>query len=324
MNNIKIRRLLDSFADNYVPAQVRAAFASWLLGKEDSEEKEAALEEIWDEMSLEKEKFEFDELLPGSSSILADAKNVEKPVAARKLRKYRAMSYAFGAFAAICAVLCVFFYSAKRGDATTVLVATVSKVYYELPDGSSVWLNKNSKLCFKNNLEGKRRELSLEGEAFFDVAKDPEHPFVIRTSNMNVKVLGTRFTMRAYSDSPEQVFLESGKVSLSSEHFPDDVLSPGEAFSYDPISETASHFKEKTVNHLSWTNEQLVFANASLADIIANLEHWYNVRIDNTGKPAEERLSLVVRQETLPDVLAAIHRLTGRTYTINGNEITIN
>lgn len=323
MRNLRIRELIESFCSDYVPQQVRSSFASWILGKEDADVKEDALEEIWDEMSLEKERFGFDELVPSADDVLSDARSLETPEREVKLRRYRRMTAAFAAVAVVCIVCCVYF-TLKQPRTTMVLVASNVKTFYELPDGSSVWLNRGSRLSYDNNLNGKCRRLHLDGEACFDVKKDAGHPFIVSTSNMDVKVLGTRFTLSAYSDAPEQVFLESGMVSLSSSHFSDDVLSPGEAFSYDPVSGSVSHYEEKAVNHLSWKNEQLEFANVSLDEIVTNLEHWYNVRIEINGMPAEERLSLIVRQEPVQEILAAIQRLTGRSFTINGNEITLN
>lgn len=316
-----IRELFDSFLFNYVPYQVRSAFASWFLDKTDSKEKEEVLEDIWDEMSLQKENFDYSNELPSAESLLSDADTIENPIGTNRFRTYKRLTYVFATLACICVILCTYFLLFPQS--TTILVAAGSKTQYELPDGTSVWLNKGSKLCYQNNLKGKTRKLCLNGEAYFDVAKDTEHPFVVSTTDFEVKVLGTKFTLSAYDDSPASVYLESGKVVLLSNHFDYAALLPGEAFTYDPLNGSTSLHKEKISNHISWTADKLEFANATLKDIVVNLEHWYNVKINIIGDAADEHLSLIVRQESLSDILNAITRISGIKYTINGNEITI-
>lgn len=318
-----IRELIHSFISNYVPSQVRSSFASWFLDKADAEEKDRALEEIWDEMSLEKEHFDFGDELPSAKSILSDAEAIENPSGAKKIGFYRRLAVISGAAACLCLLLTGSLFLVRNKDSKTVLMAVDSKIYYELPDGSSIWLNKGSTLSYFNDLKGRNRRLHLDGEAFFDVAKDPKHPFVIATEEFDVKVLGTRFTLSAYGDSKKSVYLESGKVALNSPHFDSEILMPGEAFTFDPVTGQASHYKEKAVNHLSWTRDKLEFANASLRDIVTNLEHWYNVKISMTGDAGNEHLSLTVRKEPLNEILDAISCISGISYTINDNEITI-
>ena len=313
--------MLDSFISNYVPLQVRSAFAAWMLDKSDAKEKEEALEEIWDEMSLDKESFDCSDVLPTAQSILMDAEALENPVGIRRFRMYRVLTFAFAAAACVCLFVCGFMLT--RQNTTTILVAAGSKTHYELPDGTSVWLNSGSTLSYFDNLKGRSRRLSLEGEAYFDVAKDASHPFIISTDDFDVRVLGTKFTLSAYSDSPTSIYLESGKVALDSPAFSTPALLPGEALTYD--SQTGQYFcrKEKITNHLSWIGDRLEFANAALEDIVTSLEHWYNVKITINGDCRGERLSLTVRQEPLNEILNAIANISDISYTINGNEITI-
>lgn len=316
-----IRELIDSFRSNYVPLQVRSAFSSWILDRNDVEEKENVLEDLWDEMSLEKENYDHADELPSAASILRDAKAIENPIRTRQLRTYRYLTFAFASIALFCILGGAFLLGSQK--TTTIVVAEQAKTHYQLPDGTKVWLNQGSKLSYYNNLKGKNRRLALDGEAYFDVEKDAKHPFIISTSEYDVKVLGTRFTLSAYEDEPTSVFLESGKVAVSSPMFESTTLLPGEAFTYDPLTRHTDHRKVQVVNHLSWTKDRLEFANATLEDIATNLEHWYHVKIKLRGDVAEEHLSLTVRQEPLTEILNAISRIAGCSYTINGNEITI-
>ncbi len=323
MKRLRIRELIDSFTGSFVPGRIRAVFASWFLEREDSEEKERAMEDIWDEMCLDKDRYETAGLLPESRQILNDAKAVERPQESKQLLKWKRLAIICGAAACLGIVCSTMLFFSKRNSSTTILASAESKARFELPDGSSVWLNKHTTLRYSNGLKGKNRNVNLDGEAFFDVSKDPEHPFIVNSSNMAVKVLGTRFTFSAYSDAKESVYLESGKVSLNSENFLPTSLVPGEAFTYDPISGKTSKRQENVSNHLSWINDRLEFANTSVDEIVTNLEHWYNVKIYVSESAKDIHLSLTVRQEPLTEILDAISRISGLNYTINGNEITI-
>lgn len=314
---------MDSFARNYVPGQIRSAFAAWFLDRKDAAEKELAMEDIWDEMALAKDSCDASGQLPDAEEVLRDAKSAEMPTESAQLRRWKRIAVLSGAAACLGFVLSAALLLTRSSSTTTILSSAGSKAHFTLPDGSDVWLNRHSTLSYADNLEGKVRSLNLEGEAFFDVAKDPEHPFVVSTQNVAVKVLGTRFTLSAYTSRPESVYLESGKVSLCSESFPHATLLPGEAFTFDPVSGTVRQWKEKAVNHLSWTGDRLEFANAELCDIMASLEHWYNVKINMDAGTAPVRLTLTVRGEPLAEILDAIARISGHAYTINGNEISI-
>ncbi len=323
MKQLRIRELIDSFTANYVPGQVRSAFASWFLDRKDAAEKERAVEEIWDGMSLGKERYDASDMLPDAAEVLRDAKAVESPSESAQLRRWKRIAALLGAAACLGLVSSAALLLTGNSSTTTILSTTDSKAHFTLPDGSSVWLNRHSTLSYADNLKGGTRSLTLDGEAFFDVQKDPEHPFVVSTQNVAVKVLGTRFVLSAYGSRPESVYLESGKVSLISESFPQATLLPGEAFTFDPVSGTVCRRNEKAVNHLSWTGDRLEFANAELGDIMTSLEHWYNVKINVDRRVAAVRLTLTVRQEPLAEILDAIARISGCGYTVNGSEVSV-
>lgn len=323
MKQLRIRELINSFTGNFVSGRIRASFASWFLEHKDVEEKERAMEDMWDEMCLEREQYDSSELLPDSGRILKDAKFAENPSEYVMLLKWKRRAIIYGAIACLGLVLTTVLFLADRNSSTTILASAGSKARFELPDGSSVWLNRHSTLSYSDGMKGKIRKVSLDGEAFFDVSKDPEHPFVVSSANMDVKVLGTRFTFSAYPDDKESVYLESGKVCLHSDNFFPMSLVPGEAFTYDPVDGSVLKRKENAVNHLSWINDRLEFANTALDEIVTNLEHWYNVKIYVSDNAKDIHLSLTVRQEPLTEILDAISRISGLNYTINGNEITI-
>ncbi len=323
MKTLRIKELINSFTGHFVPGRIRASFAAWFLEREDAEEKERAMEDMWDEMCLEKDNYEIAGLFPDSRQLLKDAKAAESPSESKLVLRWRRRAIMYGVAACLGLVLSNVLFFSRQSASTTILASAESKAKFNLPDGSTVWLNKHTTLSYSDGLKGKTRKVSLDGEAFFDVSKDPEHPFIVNSTDMNVKVLGTRFTFSAYSDAKESVYLESGKVCLQSDNFLPESLIPGEAFTYDPITGETSKRKENVFNHLSWINDKLEFANTSLDEIVTNLEHWYNVKIYMTDRAKNIHLSLTVRQEPLTEILDAISRISGLNYTINGNTVTI-
>ncbi len=323
MKQLRIGELIDSFTGNNAPGQVRSAFASWFLDRRDAEEKERAVEELWDEMSLKRDLYDGGGLLPSAGEVLSDAMAAEKPAEKAELRRWKRLTVIFAVAACLGVVLSTALFLTRDNGVTTVLSTAGAKTCFELPDGSSVWLNRHTTLTYRDGLKGRSRCVSLNGEAYFDIARDEERPFVVNTSDISVKVLGTRFVLSAYDETPESVYLESGKVSLNSPSFTPSVLMPGEAFTFDPVSGRVSQRREKAVNHISWINDRLEFANTPLDEIVVNLEHWYNVKINLSGTVGNMRLTMTVRQEPLPEILDAVSRITGLECSVNGKEICI-
>jgi len=158
---------------------------------------------------------------------------------------------------------------------------------YVLPDGSVVALNSNSKLTFPGKFRDDVREVSIVGEAFFDVKPNPEKPFVINAGDAQVKVLGTSFSVSAYPENEAvEVIVETGKVQVISkdpekqEAIREIFLTPGEKGTL--ISKT--RILEKTLNtdpnFLSWKTHDLVFDKVPLGEVIGCLEKTYHIQIE--------------------------------------------
>ncbi|TKG92926.1 FecR family protein [Puteibacter caeruleilacunae] len=151
----------------------------------------------------------------------------------------------------------------------------------KLSDGTHVWLNAESSVRYPSSFSGKIRELELQGEAFFDVKSDIDHPFVVKTDNMQVKVTGTSFNVNAYNgnDFVETTLVE-GKVELLSQTGKKIVsLKPGEQATYDPNRKLANISTVDTRFYSSWKEGKMSFYNEELEIIMARLERWYNVDI---------------------------------------------
>lgn len=283
------------------------------------------IENLWDEFVLAKDSFDDEGVLPVAESVLAVAKESEKR---RRERSSVILKWGWRAvsLAAACVSVVAILYCRNTAVETILASSDMSKAYYELPDGSSVWLNKGSRISYKGHLDGRRRNVHLYGEAYFDVARDPSRPFKVVTDNMSVTALGTRFSVVAYDNDLVQTFLESGKTLVETAGGESCILSPGQSASLSMADGAFKVVEENVGNHLSWTKDRMVFFNVPLPDIIESLRHWYNVEIDfdaeNLGNAGA--FTLTVRDETLSEVLESISRMDDAiTYSINTEKITI-
>ena len=209
---------------------------------------------------------------------------------------------------------------------TAPLGQTISKM---LPDGSSVLLSGGSTLAYKPFWGRNVRHVSLTGEAFFDVESDTK-PFVVETFNSEVRVLGTRFNVKAWPEQADvytSVILEEGSVSVADLRNPDAVhyLEPDESI----VVASDTTLPKRTLKlpidtKLAWRAGGHAFENEYLTDVAAALGRRYNARLTLSGDVGMKRITYIEpQQQALDDVLSAItqpHALAFRK-TANGYEV---
>lgn len=214
--------------------------------------------------------------------------------------------------------------SPSENDITTVFCDYGDRTAIVLPDSSKVWLNSGSRITFNNNFNNGYRELFLEGEAYFAVEKDPENPFVVNTTDLSVKVLGTEFNMKAYNDEATvAVTLVEGSLQVSNEN-ETAMLAPMQKLNYQKNNNTL------TVQDLSdlepdteWINGRLVFRNESLAELERKLERWFDVEIEFSDETVKSRrFSGTIGRESILEVISYFASSQLVDYTISGNEVT--
>jgi len=169
-----------------------------------------------------------------------------------------------------------------------------------LPDGSHVYLGAGSKLSYPGQFADSTREVRLEGEAFFEVTKNPEKPFIIHTQTVRTTVLGTSFRVAAFSAKPIEVEVATGKVRVDdfAGNHPQSlaVLTPGQKLSYTSGHPVLGEIEVTDVQQ--WKNARLVFDNKSLREIAADLERWYDIRIDFQNElKSQEKISVVLQAD---------------------------
>lgn len=200
-----------------------------------------------------------------------------------------------------------------------------------LSDGTSVNLNAGSSLKYPVQfIKGHNREVVLEGEAFFDVAKDKIHPFIVKTRGVNVQVLGTKFNVSSYKeDSDINTVLVEGSVSLSGLENADKkaMLTPGEKGSWNSKNTEITIDKVDTRFYTEWINGEIVFRKTAFRDIIIKLERTYDVTIENNRTDILDKkfnASFNKNIESIEKVLETMSKIQGFTYTKQGKLIKIN
>ncbi|AWK03322.1 iron dicitrate transport regulator FecR [Flavobacterium crocinum] len=199
----------------------------------------------------------------------------------------------------------------------------------KLSDGTSVNMNAGSSLKYPVQfIKGHNREVVLEGEAFFDVAKDKAHPFIVKTRGVDVKVLGTKFNVSSYKEDQDiNTVLVEGSVSLSDKNNKKAILEPSEKGSWNKEETEIAVEKVDTRFYTEWINGEIVFRKTAFKDIVIKLERTYNVKIENNREDILDKkfnASFNKNIESIDKVLETMSKIMGFTYKKEGELIKIN
>lgn len=193
-----------------------------------------------------------------------------------------------------------------------------------LTDGTKVYLNAGSKLTYPVRFAGKRRIVALEGEAYFEVAQDESHPFVVQTHLGEVTVLGTAFNVNAYTDASVcYTTLVHGKVQFSAPNVGTVTLQPGEQ-----AVVSANGAEKRTVDldeYVGWVNGMYNFKNRSLGEIMETFERWYDIQV-YYETPDLRNITYsgsLKRNGVINSFLDALELTGDLTYKISGRKVLI-
>jgi transmembrane sensor len=236
-----------------------------------------------------------------------------------------------------------------------IAISPGSKSKIQLPDGSQVWINAGSKLTYAGMMKGLTREVTLDGEAYFDVVKDAAHPFIVHTSRIDIKVLGTAFNVKAYKIEPTiEATLIHGSIEVTNRNRPDApkiMLKPREklVFSNDiyivrkNVSKAISlsgvnggrpssilitllkrNIADSSISETAWIYNKLSFEDKSFEELAKDMERWYNVKFAFRNKKiAQFHFTGSFINETIEQVLEALKFSVNFKYTITDGSILI-
>ncbi|HEY9261884.1 FecR family protein [Chitinophaga sp.] len=214
-------------------------------------------------------------------------------------------------------------------------------VHTQLEDGTKVWLNAGSRLTYQSLSQSRTREVTLEGEAYFDVAKDEQRPFIIHTNLADVKVLGTAFNVRAYkTDSITEMLLVSGSIAVTVKKEGREILlreprqkvtvrQPAVAIPGKETVQISQAFPspdvDSVITETLWRSNKLVFNHETFGEVASRIERCYNVKIHFRDEKAKQlRFTAVFDKETIGQTMSALRMSAPFQYYISDNEIFIN
>ena len=220
-------------------------------------------------------------------------------------------------------------YKADQGFNT--LAATNQKIFSMLDDGTKIWLNKKSTISYSKAFGKHKREIFLDGEAYFDVVKNTAIPLFIHVGNIDVEVKGTAFTINAYRNNPEiQVALIRGSIQVTNRLNKNDkvLLKPNEKliFLNRAIKGNQNSFLVVPMDTKAsfGTSDTLLFYKEKLKDLVLRMEKKYDLKIEIQSEQLKgKRFSGTFTDETIQQALEALQLSYPLTYTINGKLIVI-
>lgn len=209
----------------------------------------------------------------------------------------------------------------------SIIVEEGKQSQFILSDGTKVILDAGSSFQYPENFSETERKVKLNGEAYFEVTHNLKNPFVVNTFNAIVKVLGTKFNVRAWENNKNvKVAVTEGKVSLGKVSEKSDTILISKGFTGELLSD-GSLMPPKPIDvakSLSWLNGEIYFEDSNLSEVLLQMERWFDVSITLSDSTIlNERVSVFIQKKSLTDALEIITELTDSQYEQTGNKIII-
>ncbi|SHE46039.1 FecR family protein [Pedobacter caeni] len=195
----------------------------------------------------------------------------------------------------------------------------------QLPDQSKVWLNAASSIKFPASFAGlKNRKVELTGEAYFEISKDKDHPFIVKTDQQEVQVLGTHFNINSYEDKQNTTTtLLEGSVKITNEHQKQQLLKPGETAI---VSNTANILVSPAdiKSSMAWKNGDFRFNEERIDEIMLKISRWYDIEITYHGPISKEKFSgKISRNKNISEVLNMLSYSNAVNFIVEGRRVTV-
>lgn len=316
-------KLLRKFLQKKSDQKEREQINRWFTDIRNERKLNHIIREHWDELALESPDYDFD--TNRFLDKLHHSINLDSYKKSRDLPFYRKAYHHFSKIAAVLLLPLLvisswyflkdgrFFTNEENTVYAEIYSPLAARTRFELPDGSTGWLNSGSTLKFPVKFYGAQRKVELSGEGFFDVVKDSKRPFVVNTCDIAVVALGTRFNVFSYPDDETcEITLESGIVVVNkiresgepvklAELQPDHQMVISKKTDYTLIKEV------ETVKYTSWKEGKLVLRNDPMDEVVKRISRWYNVEIDLKDNELESyTFRATFEDETFSEVLTLL------------------
>ena len=333
MDKNKTTKILDRYLSGRFSAEKERLVQQWIIKESNQKEKEQASIGYWDELDVRAD----DNTLSAYKRVENKIANFNVPSLERhiantgnepvKIPLYKTLTRVAAILIPLFFIVGGYhYYTSTKSRMTEITAAYGEDKHLFLPDGSEVWVNAGTTIKYPNEFRGEERLVHLDGEAYFSVTKDESRPFIVSSKAFSVKVLGTKFNVKAYSgDEKATATLTSGKVEVTTNTKVSKILNPNEQLIFNKATSAIDIAEVLSSETDSWLNGQLIFDNVPLKEIIQTLERKFDVTIDNKTHIPESRLYAVkfLENENLDDIMNILEELVGFACKRNQNKLIL-
>jgi len=330
MTEEELNRLLRKYFTGEITAEEDAQLQEWSVKSEENRQLFNSLKRVWHEKSSEPK--------------LINTEALVDHIWQQSTRQTKARKIDWNYISKIAAVFIIFITTPllvlhiTREAAEEPVVSALEKVIkfnpagqkakIYLPDGSLVWLNGATSLTYYSNFNETNRDISLVGEAFFEVTQNEALPFQVVCDNITTVAIGTAFNVEAYPEVEQiEVSLVHGqvKVTIDQKVEEDILLNPGSQVNYNLVNNEITKRAFDQNNVIGWKDGNLVFDRATYQEVINKLQKWYGIAITTRGNPPVGwKLSTTYQDESLRNILNNLRFGKNFTYKLSKNELKIN
>lgn len=299
----------------------------WVQESPENRKRLFAEKDIWDLIDYQTNSKKYDE--ENEAELLKQQIRLQKQKPVIKWRKVIQMAailiFTFGLG---WSVRYIFTPSEKQTPAVSMQEVFVPKGQVNqvfLADGTRIWVNSETRLTFPSVFAANKREIKLEGEAFFEVAKDKNRPFRVELNGQQIEVLGTSFNVRAYANSNRiETTLETGQIRLTTGS-QEVLLHPGEQSLYNKTDKQVTITKVNPVTFSCWKDGRYEFQDEDLIEVFKVVERWYDVQIvaDKTYFGEMHFSGVIKRNKDVKHFLDLLNLTTPIQYEIKADKILI-
>ena len=215
--------------------------------------------------------------------------------------------------------------AAREEIMTTIVTDQGGEVSFILPDGTSVWLNADSRLSFPAKFRAEDRRVELSGEAYFEVHRNPGHPFIVSTGEMDIRVTGTTFNIKSYPNEPKAVAtLLSGSITVDAGGASSKV-EPGYAATFGRATGSVEILKADPDAATAWLRGQLMFVDEEIGAVLRTLARWYDVEFVFDGPSPHDYTfnGRISKYDPLFEILGYITLAGGPRFTVEDGTVYV-
>lgn len=334
------KKRIDDFYSGKLSPQEALEFLEWLESPEAEEFLSAEIIQLWSE-KIKSQDYTWDNNLLWQK-INSEKSGYAKPFISKSQPLKTRISFStwtkYAAALALIALSAYAYFSTQQQPETRAVTEATSspqwitrtnpsgqKTKILLSDGSTIYLNSASSVSYPEDFQTNRK-VNLEGEAFFEVAKDPDHPFSVEAKGITTTALGTSFNISTFNRQDKvAVTLVTGKVKLQQLGNSKELeLNPGEESMLAVDEPNPIKYQVNTRDRILWIDGVLKFQNTTFPEMVDILQRWYGVSVKVSGNPSSDKATGTFdNNESLRNVLHVLSESMGFTYQLNEKEVFI-